>query len=175
MPKWFEQFGLNGTPHPPPHYSWFKIAQGSLFLSGAPDEILQTPEGRLIIIDYKTARFKTDDPLRPLYEAQLNVYARIAERLSPPREIYPNIVDTLGLMYYDPLTEEINPDKISPQGFLMEFHAHWVPLKRRDAWIDELLARAEEILSKPKPPEGAADCKTCKAYHSIAAALPRIW
>jgi hypothetical protein len=175
MPEWFEQFGLNGIPCPTPHHSWFKISHGSLMLNGSPDEVLKTPDGSLIIIDYKTARFKSDDPLRPLYEVQLNVYARIAEKLSPPRDVFPNKVVMLGLMYYDPLTEEVHPGKISSYGFLMEFQAHWVPIERRDAWIDELLARAEEILSKPEPPEGAADCKTCKAYHSIAAALPRIW
>jgi len=161
---------------PSPHHSWFKIAtgHGSLQLRGTPDEILRAPDGGLIIIDYKTARFKPEDSLRPLYEVQLNVYARIAENLTPPRNGYPFPcrVQTLGLMYYDPLTEVDRPDKINTRGFLMEFHAHWVPIQRRDEWIDELLARAWAILSQPAPPDGASNCKTCQAYQAIANALP---
>jgi hypothetical protein len=105
---------------------------------------------------------------------QLNVYARIAENLTPPRSGYPFPcrVQTLGLMYYDPLTEVDRPDKINTRGFLMEFHAHWVPIQRRDEWIDELLARAWAILSQPHPPAGNQDCKTCQAYQAIANALP---
>jgi hypothetical protein len=109
LPHWFERFGLHGEPLPSPHHSWFKIAtgHGSLQLSGTPDEILLAPDGGLIIIDYKTARFKPEDSLRPLYEVQLNVYARIAENFTPPRNGYPFPcrVQTLGLMYYDPLTD----------------------------------------------------------------------
>jgi len=174
LPHWFEQFELNGEPLPVPHHSWFKIAtgHGSLQLSGTPDEILRAPDGSLIIIDYKTARYNPKDHLRPLYEVQLNVYARIAENLAP-RDGYPFPcrVRTLGLMYYDPLTEVDRPDKINMRGFLMEFHAHWVPIPRRDAWIDELLARAWAILSQPTPPAGASNCKTCQTYEAIAKAL----
>ena len=80
-----------GEPLPSPHHSWFKIAtgHGSIQLRGTPDEILRAPDGGLIIIDYKTAHFKPEDSLRPLYEVQLNVYARIAENLAP-RSGYPS-------------------------------------------------------------------------------------
>ena len=121
LPHWFEQFELNGEPLPVPHYSWFKIAtgHGSLQLSGTPDEILLAPDGSLIIIDYKTARYNPEDHLRPLYEVQLNVYARIAENLAPRSGYpFPCRVQTLGLMYYDPLTEVDHPDKINTRGFL---------------------------------------------------------
>lgn len=175
LPHWFERFELHGEPLPSPHHSWFKIAtgHGSLQLSGTPDEILLAPNGSLIIIDYKTARYNPKDHLRPLYEVQLNVYARIAENLAPRSGYpFPCRVQTLGLMYYDPLTEVDRPDKINTRGFLMEFHAHWVPIPRRDAWIDELLMRAWAILSQPAPPAGASNCKTCQAYRAIANALP---
>jgi hypothetical protein len=154
LPHWFERFGLHGEPLPLSHHSWFKVAtgHGSLQLSGTPDEILLAPDGSLIIIDYKTARYNPKDHLRPLYEVQLNVYARIAENLAPRSGYpFPCRVQTLGLMYYDPLTEVNRPDKINTRGFLMEFHAHWVPIQRRDEWIDELLARAWAILSQPSP------------------------
>lgn len=176
LPHWFEQFGLRGDPLQPTHYSWFKIntGHGSLQLNGMPDEILHTPDGSLIIIDYKTARFKPDDPLRPLYEVQLNVYARIAENLAQPRAGYPFPcrVQALGLLYYDPLTDKVSPEKLNTRGFLMEFHAYWVSIDRCDARIDELLARAWHILSQPTPPMGNPNCKTCQAYQAIAKALP---
>lgn len=174
-PRWFARFGLHGTPLPAPHFSWFKVATpyGSLALRGAPDEILQTPSGELIIIDYKTARFKTDDPFRPLYEVQLNVYARIAENLGKSVDGFPSPcrVQALGLMYYDPITEVDAPHKINGDSFLMEFRAQWLPIERQDEQIDALLRRAWAILSQDAPPAANPTCKTCAAYTTIASYL----
>ncbi|MCL6532207.1 MAG: PD-(D/E)XK nuclease family protein [Armatimonadetes bacterium] len=171
MPPWFGEFGINGEPLKSPHHAWFKIRCGELTLHGTPDEILKTPGGKLIIIDYKTARYKEADSFRKLYEVQLNVYARIAENLSPPRDPFPGKVQAIGLMYYDPITEVEHPDKIGSQGFLMEFRACWVPVERQDSFLDELLERAWAILSREKPPASNGNCKTCEAYEMIASVL----
>ncbi|MCS7300334.1 MAG: PD-(D/E)XK nuclease family protein, partial [Fimbriimonadales bacterium] len=172
VPDWFEQFGLIGRPLKPPHFMWFKIPvlDGQLVLRGVPDEILLAPEGTLAIVDYKTARFKEQDTLRPLYEVQLNVYARIAENLqvNKPDYPFPRPVETLGLIYYDPITEVDRPDKVHAEGFLMEFRACWSPVARRDDWIDELIGRAWAILSRPQPPPPNPACKVCEAYQTIA-------
>lgn len=175
IPYWFEQFGLHGHPIKSPHFQWFKIPvrDGRLILRGVPDEILRTPNGTLAILDYKTARFKADDPLRPLYEVQLNVYARIAENLQEkkPDPPFPCAVETLGLIYYDPITEVDRVDKIHSDGFLMEFRACWSPVARRDAWVDELIEQAWSILSRPTPPSAHPACKVCEAYRKIASAM----
>ncbi len=175
VPDWFMQFGLNGEPLKPPHFMWFKIPVlgGRLVLRGVPDEILLTPNGTLAIVDYKTARFREADSLRPLYEAQLNVYARIAERFQEPRPNYPFPcdVETLGLIYYDPVTEVDRADKVHAEGFLMEFRACWSPVARRDDWLDELIERAWAILSLPAPPLPNPACKVCEAYRAIASVM----
>ncbi|MCX7926327.1 MAG: PD-(D/E)XK nuclease family protein [Fimbriimonadales bacterium] len=175
IPDWFEQFGLLGQPLKSPHYMWFKIPVlgGRLALRGVPDEILQTPNGTLAIIDYKTARFKEEDPFRPLYEIQLNVYARIAEQLqtNKPDYPFPCPVETLGLIYYDPITEVDRVDKIHGRGFLMEFRACWSPVARRDDWLDALIAQAWAILSRPEPPPAHPNCKVCPTYEMIASFL----
>lgn len=175
IPDWFEQFGLQGHPLESPHHSWFKIPvmNGQLVLRGVPDEVLLTPNGTLAILDYKTARFKADDSLRPLYEVQLNVYARIAENLraDKPEHPYPCPVETLGLIYYDPITEVDRIDKIHAEGFLMEFRAFWTPVPRRDEWLDGLIAQAWSILSRPTPPPANPACAVCAAYQKIASVM----
>lgn len=175
VPHWFERFGLNGSPLQSPHFMWFKIPvlDGRLTLRGVPDEVLLLPNGALAIVDYKTARFKETDSLRPLYEVQLNVYARIAEnlRVDKPEHPYPRPVETLGLIYYDPITEVDRTDKLQTDGFLMEFRAHWSAVPRRDEWVNALVEQAWTILSRPTPPLAREDCKVCEAYRAIAAAV----
>ncbi|GIV07100.1 MAG: hypothetical protein KatS3mg017_0302 [Fimbriimonadales bacterium] len=174
MPHWFEQFGLQGHPLKSPHHSWFKIPvmNRQLILRGVPDEVLLLPNDALAILDYKTARFKADDSLRPLYEVQLNVYARIAENLhvNKPEHRYPRPVETLGLIYYDPITEVDHSDKLRTDGFLMEFRAHWSAVPRRDDWVDALVEQAWDILSSSTPPHAREGCKVCATYREIAAA-----
>lgn len=175
IPHWFEQFGLQGHPLKSPHFMWFKIPvrDGQLILRGVPDEILLTPNGTLAIIDYKTARFKEEDSLRPLYEVQLNVYARIAETLqeSKPDYPFPCTVETLGLIYYDPITEVDSIDKIHAEGFLMEFRACWSPVNRCEKLMDELIEHAWSILSRPAPPPAHPNCKVCEVYRVIASVM----
>ncbi|MCX7994069.1 MAG: PD-(D/E)XK nuclease family protein [Fimbriimonadales bacterium] len=175
VPDWFQQFGLNGQPLKSPHFMWFKVPvlNGELVLRGVPDEILLTPNDTLTIVDYKTARFKENDSLRPLYEVQLNVYARIAETLqiAKPGYPFPRPVEALGLLYYDPITEVDCPEKVHSGGFLMEFRACWSPVERQDAWVDELVERAWSILSRSEPPPTRPNCPTCEAYQLIASAL----
>lgn len=138
-----------------------------------PDEILLIPNGTLAIVDYKTARLKEEDTLRPLYEIQLNVYARIAERLQTDKRDYPfpRRVEMLGSTYYDPITELDCVDKIRAEGFLMEFRACWSPVERRDDWLNELIDWAWTILSGDKPPSARPNCEVCKAYQMIASVI----
>ncbi|MCS6918718.1 MAG: PD-(D/E)XK nuclease family protein [Fimbriimonadales bacterium] len=175
MPDWFERFGLEGSPLPPPHFMWFKVPVlgGRLVLRGVPDEVLLLPDGALAIVDYKTARYKETDALRPLYEAQLNVYARIAENLpaSKPDYPFPRPVATLGLIYYDPITEVDRADKLHTDGFSMEFRAYWSAVPRRDEWIEALAEQAWSILARETPPPAREDCKVCEAYRAIAAVI----
>ena len=84
MPKGFNGFGELGKPIPVPHWSKFQTldSKTDILITGLPDEILQHPKHGIWIGDYKTARFTdTQDTLAPMYEAQLNGYVLIAEKI----------------------------------------------------------------------------------------------
>jgi hypothetical protein len=84
VPTWLSEVGSITGYQPPPHWSRFRMTDDEygIVLTGAPDALLVRDDGRLIVADYKTARFAgRDDELYPVYETQLNVYALIAERL----------------------------------------------------------------------------------------------
>ncbi|OYT74577.1 MAG: hypothetical protein CFK49_07630 [Armatimonadetes bacterium JP3_11] len=101
------------------------------------------------------------------------MYARIAENLQATKPDYPfpRPVETLGLIYYDPITEVDRVDKIHSGGFLMEFRACWSPVARLDALVDVLIERAWSILSRPTPPPAHPTCEACAAYRRIASVI----
>ena len=56
----------------------FNTAYKDILLTGIPDAIYQRPNGKIVIVDYKTARYTAgQDELLPIYEIQLNGYAYI--------------------------------------------------------------------------------------------------
>lgn len=139
VPQWLDGFGELGEPLPIPHHSVFQTLDKTtnILLTGVPDELFRRPDGSLVILDNKTARFtKNQDVLLPLYEVQLNAYAWIAERLGMGK------VNGLGLVYYEPQTEMTteNVDEVlADDGFSMKFQAKALPLDLRLDRIPPLL------------------------------------
>jgi hypothetical protein len=93
LPPWVPPFGDVKTYVQPLHYSWFNCEHGEtgITLRGTPDEVFQLADDSYHVVDYKTAKVTgRQDELYPLYDAQLNAYAYVAERLvrrSPLRPV----------------------------------------------------------------------------------------
>ena len=153
----------------PPHYSKYQLADPAtgITLTASPDGVFKRPNGRTIIVDYKTARFSgTQDSLFPIYNVQLNVYALIGESqgLSP--------VTGLTLIYFEPLNDDatVRSDGIeTPGGFRLPFAAKLLDVPVEPGIIPPLREKAAEILASADPPDGRADCEDCRLF----AALPR--
>lgn len=85
LPTWMTGFGDIGRPIHVPHHSKFFVTdpKTGVTLTGVPDEMTESDAG-IWILDYKTAKFTgNQDKLLPIYRAQLNGYALIAETLYP--------------------------------------------------------------------------------------------
>jgi hypothetical protein len=109
--KWFLKVGLTGKPVKVPHFNEFQIldSKTNILLTGVPDEIIQMSDGSYAIIDYKTAKFTSNqDELLPMYDVQLNAYAYIGER----KGFKP--ITRLILFYYEPVTEINRGECASP-------------------------------------------------------------
>lgn len=166
-PPWLAQLGdLRGYVSPP-HHSKFQITdqETGIVLSGVPDGILTRADGSRVIVDYKTAKFtEFQDELFPMYEAQLNAYAHLGERL------WTEPVSALALVYTEPVTDDAtaNDDaNTSGAGFQMPFAARVLPVRRKPELVPELLCRARSILNNEAPPPVVIGCKDCQNLENL--------
>jgi PD-(D/E)XK nuclease superfamily len=166
-PPWLAPLGEIQGYVPPPHHSKFQIRdeQTGIVLSGVPDGILTLADGSHIIVDYKTAKFtEFQDELFPMYEAQLNAYAHIGER------VWTEPVSALALVYTEPVTDDATAHddaNMSEGGFQMPFSARILPVQRKPELIPELLRRAKGVLDLEGPPPGRTGCMDCQNLENL--------
>src|SRR5439155_341197 len=101
-PAWLDVIGASARPLAVPHWTKFQLTdeRTNIRLTGVPDAIWQRRDRSLAIVDQKTAKVtEKQDELAPLYAAQLNAYAYIAERVGIGKASW------LGLEYYEPITD----------------------------------------------------------------------
>ncbi|KKN43609.1 hypothetical protein LCGC14_0701520 [marine sediment metagenome] len=161
-PQFLKDLSINGYMKVP-HWSKFRteIKEFGITLSGGADDLLTNPGG-IHIPDYKTAKYTANqDKLYPMYRAQVQGYARIAEDLGLT-------VDSLSLIYMTPATDE--PQVVingrHPDIFKMTFLPHYLPVMLDIDSLDPLLERARKIYDGPMPvPE--PKCKDCEALNDI--------
>ena len=163
-PSFLFDLGVTGYL-PTPHWSKFRtlIKEFGITLSGMADDIWQIPDG-LHIPDYKTAKYtKNQDKLFPMYQAQVNGYARIGQALDMP-------VTGLSLVYMVPQTEESDVfDGSHPWNhiFKMNFAPHFIPIAMATDSLDPLLEKARKIYDGPIPSRDNT-CQDCKALRAIS-------
>ncbi len=151
----------------PPHYTKFQIinVQYDILLTGSPDGVFVHEDGSHIIVDYKTSRHtKNQDRLYPMYETQLNAYARIGEEcgLAP--------VSDLALIYTEPLTDDDSASDDANHnggGFAMGFTVHIVDVPLDGEILDPLMARVREVYELRGSPPGRYGCKDCQQLGSL--------
>jgi hypothetical protein len=170
LPQWFPYLGEITKLEKAPGWRdfYFTHPQIGITLRGEADEILQLDGYGYHIIDYKTARYTvTQSELFPMFEAQLNAYAYIAERgnfFSP--------VTSLSLIYLEPdtvfrlnhrLTERLL-DQLT-LGFTPKVKS--VEIKP-DSFIEGLLQKATYISNLPEPPKPEASCRNCRSVEHLS-------
>lgn len=166
-PAWLAPVGEIRRSIAPPHYSKFSVKDSAtqIVLRGTPDAIFKLRDGARAIIDYKTAKFTAhQDELFPMYEAQLNAYAHIAERtgLGP--------VSKLALVYTEPVADKTATEKdpnMTDDGFRLDFKAHILPVEIKPKLVPRLLSKAKDILDSPSPPAGLEGCGDCAALAEL--------
>lgn len=172
-PLWLNGLGDIVECCPPPHYSKFKIhdVPNNILLTGSADGIFRRQDLSHVIVDFKTARWtNTQDELLPMYEVQLNAYARIAEAcgFAP--------VSALYLIYMEPQTDRLTGlgRYCRTEGLSMAFDAHLVEVSLNPGLLDKMLARAREIYDTPEAPVGKAGCSDCALIDQIRDLWTRI-
>lgn len=161
-PPWLSPLGELTSYRNPPHYTKYSIHDeaADITLRGSPDAIFTRPDGSTLIVDYKTSRHtKYQDMLYPMYEGQLNAYARIGEACGY------GPVSGLVLLYTEPLSDAETADQDAhhrEEGFVMGFSAHAVEVTLNTAMLDPLLATVRQIHDLPASPDPREGCKDCE-------------
>jgi hypothetical protein len=165
LPRWLKTLGCTG-PVEFPRKLTEDIDDLGLTLVGMPDAVFSKKNGDLVVVDYKTARYKgDDDPFMPVYEAQLWGYARLLESNG--------IGDVSGaaLVYFEnglANYKDSSLDLLSNDGinvpFTVKLHAVDIDLKA----LDGLLKKFRMYMDSTGPLT-FCDCKTCERLQRLFA------
>ncbi len=116
-------------------------------LRGAIDDLLITPENKLVVLDYKTRGFKVKEDTTHYYEFQLKTYKFLLESTGQKVENYGYL-----LFYY--------PDNVRPRGGIA-FHKDLRKIPLTTEGIREVFDTALEVLALQKPPRQSDTCGYC--------------
>ncbi len=165
-PAWFPDLGGEIVGYLPEEaLDWKRFGHTDpctgIHLRGVPDEVLRMADGSYHIVDYKTARVPTrQDELLPQYEAQLNAYAYIAERIGY------RPVTRLWLLYLEPRAGHATGGDVMRE-LTLSFAPVLHPIALNEGLIRDLLWQAWEVLSLPRPPAGRDGCEHCRQLRRL--------
>lgn len=129
--------------------------QTGLTISGAIDDVWVTPEGKLIVIDYKsTSKDGTidtlgDSPWEKQYTRQLGIYRWLLEQNGFEVE------DTGYLVYANASKDEVGFDDN------LVFETTLVPVETTVDWIESTLEDIKKTLDSEKLPSTGGSCEFC--------------
>jgi hypothetical protein len=141
----------------------FSLFEARCVLAGEADAIWEFPDGRWFIADYKMASItQTQKRLLPLYQAQLNAYAYLAQQLQR------KTVVGLALIYFEPehnvqAVNDLDLLQRTKGQMILGFRCTVVPVDLHPTnWVEELCRRVFSILSLTTPPTGKEGCQGCQ-------------
>src|ERR1039458_4800655 len=141
-------------------------SETNLDLYGKPDLVLRNAQGKVMVIDNKTAKIKpATHPLSARYCAQINMYGMLLERCPDEYE-----VTKVALLYYefDPLTDDEIVANVGKDFMFARFTPELVEIEYDpEAIVIPLLEKFRELLDLDDPPEGREGCKDCLLLESF--------
>lgn len=143
MDEWRHNFTGVRTVHTPTNLAVF----------GAVDDIWSTPEGELIVVDYKATskaqEVSLDAPWQISYKRQMEVYQWLLRQngfaVSP----------TGYFVYVNGRTD------LEAFDGKLEFRVKLLPYTGSDAWVEDTLLRIRKCLRSSRIPKAAGDCEYC--------------
>lgn len=125
----------------------FRDAARDVVVRGGVDDLLETDDGKLVVLDYKTRGYPPKDGGAPdYYRRQLNCYNLIFREAGHPT------ADHAYLLYY-------HPDAVRERGEVA-FHTDLVRVPVDIEAARRLVDEAVAVLDDPVP-EAAGDCDFC--------------
>ena len=135
----------------------------NLFVRGGVDDVWVTPEGELLIVDYKATskdgEVSLDAEWQDGYKRQIEVYQWLFRKNGFK-------VSTTGYFVY----ANASRDREAFDGRL-EFAIKVIPYIGSDAWIEGVLKKIRACLEKDTAPESSDDCDFCRYRRAVGEVL----
>lgn len=125
----------------------------NLLIHGAVDDIWQSPNGELIVVDYKATSKDGEVSIegfwQQAYKRQMEVYQWLMRKQGFP-------VSNTGYFVYA-------NGRTDPEAFdgKLEFRVKVIPYEGNDAWVEPAIEQVHKCLNQKKPPESHPDCEHC--------------
>ncbi len=166
LPNWLESEGIIGKPKICPGPKTFFTSIKGVILSGSIDLLIETPSKELIIIDFKTASPKDGyDPFMPVYNVQLQGYAKITEDLNLGKVV------GLYLVYFSAQTS-VTLDNIDSYVRTEDLEVSFDVVVKKlelnpEQTIGLLVDKFKNIITGNSLPERHPDCIECDRLEKI--------
>jgi CRISPR/Cas system-associated exonuclease Cas4 (RecB family) len=122
-------------------------------LTGGVDDIWQTPDGKLIVVDYKATskngEVSLDAPWQIGYKRQIEMYQWLLRK---------NGFDVSNTGYFVYANGNTDVDAFDAK---LEFDIKIIPYEGDDSWVEQALLDARKVLESEKLPQANPDCDFC--------------
>lgn len=137
----------------------------NLLIFGAVDDIWQSPDGKLHVVDYKATSKAgevelEDTKFHNQYRRQMEVYQWLLRH---------NGFDVSNLSYFVYVNGKKDKEAFDAK---LEFDVKIIPYDGDDAWVEQAIVDAHKCLMSDELPKSAWDCEFCK-YRQAAAELEK--
>jgi hypothetical protein len=130
------------------------------WVTGGVDDIWQDSKGELLVVDYKATskdgEVGIDADWQISYKRQIEIYQWLLRKNGF------KVSNTGYFVYVNGNTDKQAFDK------KLEFDVKIIPYEGSDAWVEEVLKKAYEILISDEIPEPAPDCDFCAFHKAVS-------
>lgn len=157
-----KEFGIDAVPFAHPEIdTWRENFKGvqylheptNLLVTGAVDDVWQTRDGKLHVVDYKststTKEISLDDRWKQGYKRQMDIYQWLLRR---------NGFDVSDLGYFLFVNADTSREHFNGE---LKFALQIIEYVGSDDWVEEAVMEAYECLCGEKIPSSAKDCEWC--------------
>jgi hypothetical protein len=156
------QFGVDAVPFSHPQLDEWRTnfhgvqalhAPTNFLFFGAVDDLWQSPNGHIHVVDYKATstvrEISLDDPWKQAYKRQMEIYQWLLRK---------NRLDVSDLGYFVYVNGDGGKEHF---GKKLEFTMQIIPYTGDDSWVEDALLEAHACLCRDAVPMANSQCQWC--------------